>query len=122
MSVQAITPAGASALIAASTSSVQYGLLGHWDTNTIVNETSVRITLAAEDINGNIGNSSVDVVVDNAPPLAPSGLQATLVGSDIQLTWHANTESDLLGYLLYRNGKLLNWQGSPPLDPAAAVI
>ncbi|WP_425508028.1 fibronectin type III domain-containing protein, partial [Tahibacter caeni] len=37
-------------------------------------------------------------------PAAPAGLQAAAVGHVVDLTWNANTESDLLGYRVQRNG------------------
>lgn len=38
---------------------------------------------------------------DTKRPVAPSGLAAAVGDSQIALSWHANTESDLAGYLLY---------------------
>ncbi|WP_158223976.1 MULTISPECIES: fibronectin type III domain-containing protein [unclassified Cohnella] len=38
---------------------------------------------------------------DTKRPVAPSGLSAAVGDSQIALSWHANTESDLAGYLLY---------------------
>jgi chitodextrinase len=42
--------------------------------------------------------------VDTTPPAVPAGLTATPGASQVALTWSANSESDLLGYLVYRNG------------------
>jgi len=40
-----------------------------------------------------------------------------LSGLDVQTNWNPNTESDLLGYLLYRDGNLVNaGTGSLPVD------
>ena len=40
--------------------------------------------------------------VDTFPPAAPKGLQAVSGAGDINLSWDANTESDLAGYLVLR--------------------
>jgi subtilase family serine protease len=122
LSVQPTVPPGTNTPIAQSSVPVNGAPLGQWDTTTVANETQVRITLAAEDIHGNVGTSTVDVTVDNQPPAAPTGLQAVLTGDNVQASWNANTESDLLGYLLYRNGQLVGWQGSPPSDLRGAAI
>ena len=39
-------------------------------------------------------------------------LTATATGSDVTVTWKANTEPDLAGYLLYRNDQLANVSGT----------
>ncbi len=40
--------------------------------------------------------------VDNNAPSAPTGLKTTSQSGSVLLTWDANTESDLLGYMIYR--------------------
>ncbi len=57
------------------------------------------------------GNASADSNVastnvaapDTTAPSAPTGLVATVNGSDIALTWNANAESDLAGYTVRRS-------------------
>jgi hypothetical protein len=44
------------------------------------------------------------VVPDSTPPAAPSNLTATPSASSITLSWTANTESDLAGYRVLRDG------------------
>src|SRR6185503_10306406 len=115
-------PPGASTPIVQSSVPVNVARLGQWDTTTVTSETQVRITLSAEDVHGNAATSSVDVTVDNQPPSAPTGLHATASGANVLLSWNANTESDLLGYVLYRNGELVGWSGNPPTDLRGAAI
>ena len=49
--------------------------------------------------------------MDSEAPKAPSGLKATSLTGSIRLTWTANTESDLLGYMVYRyNERAAIWE------------
>ena len=67
------------------------------------------ITTQVSDASGNISRSSdAIVVVYNLPPVAPTGLIATVQGFDVSLSWNPNLETDLAGYNLYRDGILLN--------------
>jgi hypothetical protein len=54
---------------------------------------------------------SFDVSVDPAPS-PPSGIIAEWIGSDIQLTWEPNCESDFRRYWIYRD----TFPISPPID------
>ncbi|HEX6833533.1 MAG TPA: Ig-like domain-containing protein, partial [Rudaea sp.] len=108
LTLQPLAPPGAATQIAASTFPVQGQRLASWNTTSIADETSVRVHLEAEDVSGNLASVDVDVVVDNGPPAAPTGLIATLSGADVQTHWNPNSESDLLGYLLYRDNRLVN--------------
>ena len=57
----------------------------------------------------NDGNESVHsqeaeaFVMDIVPPAVPTGLTAAVDNSKVTLSWNANTESDLMGYLVYRS-------------------
>ena len=42
--------------------------------------------------------------IDNLAPLAPVNLTGNLIVNIIQLTWNANTETDLKRYIIYRDG------------------
>ncbi|MBI4288416.1 MAG: S8 family serine peptidase, partial [Chloroflexi bacterium] len=44
-------------------------------------------------------------VLDNTPPAAPAGLNATPSATSIALTWTANTEADIAGYKIYYDTK-----------------
>ena len=98
------------ALIRTSPLSTSYGSLVQWDTIGLP-QGVYSIRLEAEDLTGNINTYQVSVWIDNTPPSAPVLLSATASGSDVALLWRGNTESDLAGYLLYRNDQLANVTG-----------
>jgi subtilase family serine protease/flagellar hook assembly protein FlgD/fibronectin type 3 domain-containing protein len=108
LTAQATAPAGLAATLASSTLPVQGQVLARWNTLTLDPETAIHLHLEAEDTSGNIAAADAEVVVDNIAPAAPTGLTATVVGVDAQTHWNPNTESDLLGYLLYRDNVLVN--------------
>ncbi|MCK4511950.1 T9SS type A sorting domain-containing protein, partial [bacterium] len=62
------------------------------------------------------GEHSAVVSVDPAPS-PPSGIVAEWIGSDIQLTWAANCESDFGRYWVYRDTLPI----SPPIDSELLV-
>lgn len=103
-------------LIAESTLPVQGGEFARWPSRSYADGTAVTLRLEARDSHGNSAAAEQAVVVDNAAPAAPQGLVATLVGVDAQLSWNANAEPDLRGYLLYRNGRLVNGPAQTPAD------
>ncbi|RPJ10827.1 MAG: hypothetical protein EHM36_02705, partial [Deltaproteobacteria bacterium] len=89
---------------------ISYGSLVQWDTIDLF-EGNWVIKLEAEDLTGNVSTHQITVSVDNTAPAAPLLVSAAPSGSDVTLTWQANAESDLAGYLLYRNGQLANVSG-----------
>ncbi|WP_313916958.1 CARDB domain-containing protein [Tahibacter sp.] len=91
-------------------------VLAHWNTLAHAEEAAITLRLAARDRSGNEAASEIALVVDNLAPAAPQGLVATLQGADGAIAWTANTEPDLLGYLLYRNGRLVNGTAQLPED------
>lgn len=92
--------------------------LGVWSTLGLADGEPYRVRLEAEDLAGNVGTSEVVVTVDNEAPEPPTVLTATVVGAsgpgidDVRLDWTASDAPDLVGYLLYRDGRLVNASGA----------
>jgi flagellar hook assembly protein FlgD len=85
--------------------------LGSWNTFGLPADEYYTIRLEAEDLVGNSARDEVVVTVDNDPPAAPVLLLAEDIDDNVTLTWVANQEADLAGYLIYRNFQLLNVDG-----------
>lgn len=108
-------------LIRTSPVPIAYGSLAPWDTIGLA-DNQYSIKLEAEDISGNVSTRRIVVSIDNAPPAPPVLLTAVPTGSDVDLTWQANTEPDIAGYLLYRNDQLVNVSGTVVGDLAPYLI
>ena len=106
---QGVSPT-AWALIRTSPLSTSYGVLAQWDTLGLV-EGAYSVKLETEDTSGNVNIHQITVTVDNTPPNAPVIVAAIASAADATVTWNANTEPDLAGYLLYRNDRLANVNG-----------
>jgi hypothetical protein len=82
------------------------------DTNTANASGSVRPTIYLQaglslDENGNVVDGTPGI-----PPAAPIGLSAVATSpTSVNLTWQANTEQDLAGYKIYRNGVVIETVG-----------
>ncbi|MDY6906201.1 MAG: CARDB domain-containing protein [Thermodesulfobacteriota bacterium] len=97
-------------LLRTSPLSVSYGVLASLaDPLSSAGEYAVK--LEAEDINGNVSTCQSVFTLDDQPPTAPVLLSAQATAADVALTWEPNTEVDLAGYLVYRNGDLVNADG-----------
>lgn len=117
-----LQPAGAGVELRRSGQAVQAGELVRLDTTVLAPDLQGRLQLSAEDLVGNIATVERDIVVDNQPPAAPQGLNLQQIGADLQVSWSVNAESDLLGYVLYRNGVPVNAGAALPADLRALAL
>ena len=97
-------------LIRKSPLSTSSGMLAQWDTFSLT-EGVYSVKLEAEDLSGNVSVQTISVNIDNTPPLVPQLLTAVANVSDVTVTWKANIETDLAGYLVYRNDQLASSTG-----------
>ncbi|HLE71063.1 MAG TPA: hypothetical protein VJH87_15390, partial [Vicinamibacteria bacterium] len=66
----------------------------------------------ATDAEGNRSRSSeAAFLLRNEPPAAPSDLTGVVTGDTVDLSWTANTESDLSGYAVKREGETVSPDG-----------
>lgn len=74
----------------------------------LTNDTAYEYSLQAVDTHGNASAASSPAVratpTDLTPPAVPTGLAAVRGDGQVSLTWTANTEGDLAGYDLFRDG------------------
>ena len=73
----------------------------------LINDTTYRYTLVAVDGHGNRSVSSAAVSAtphELEAPAPPTGLTATAGDRRVDLAWNANTEPDLAGYRVLRDG------------------
>jgi len=96
------------AVLAESGRAVQGGELAVWDTHSHAEGESLTLLLEAWDRNGNHAEDRANVTIDNIAPAAPTGLTAVDSFGDGQIHWNANSESDLLGYVLLHDGVPVN--------------
>ena len=78
---------------------------------TAVTGTRYYYAVSALDAAGNEGPKSPEasaVSADNLAPAVPSGLSATPGTAQVALSWNANTEPDLAGYDVLRDGVKVN--------------
>ena len=101
------------ALIGQSALPVIGQIMAGLDTNQLLDGETYVIRLEALDITKNLEFSERSFVVDNSAPDAPINLTYQLIGAnDVQLNWNANVETDLVGYLVYRNGVIISGNGT----------
>jgi subtilase family serine protease/flagellar hook assembly protein FlgD len=87
-------------------------VVGNWNTLGLPENSVHTIKLESEDLFGSIATDSVSVTVDNTPPNAPTVLKAVPNGNNVTLSWTPSTSPDLAGYVLYRNQRVANAQGT----------
>jgi len=79
----------------------------YFNTTGLVEETTYYYEIRAYDevpLFSSFSNPVSAITLDITPPNAPKGLQAiALSGTEISISWNSNTESDLLGYLIFMN-------------------
>ena len=98
-------------LLRRSTTTAAYETAAQWLASGLPEDALYTLRLEAEDVRGNVAVVESAVTIDNLPPATPTGLAASVSVADATLTWVKNTEADLLGYLLYRDGRLVNAAG-----------
>jgi flagellar hook assembly protein FlgD/Tol biopolymer transport system component/fibronectin type 3 domain-containing protein len=98
-------------LIRRSPLPISFGSLAQWDTISGQDGAQFSIKLEGEDTSGNISITQTTITIDNKPPNVPLLLTMAANGTDVTVTWKANTETDLAGYLLFRNDQLANAKG-----------
>jgi subtilase family serine protease/flagellar hook assembly protein FlgD/Tol biopolymer transport system component len=98
--------------------------LGSIDLSQKPQGSSQTLRLEAEDTHGNVTTANVTVTVDNLAPSSPQWVSVgPPSGSTVPLSWKDNPEPDLAGYLLFRNGVLVNApSGSSPGELTADLL
>ena len=94
-------------LLQRSTLPVAAGRLGEW---LALADGSYQLALEAEDTNGNAARATRLVVVDTEPP-GPPVLTAVVRGpapDALRPEWEPGPSTDVVGHLVYRNGRLAN--------------
>ena len=89
---------------------VSAGLLGTW---TPAQAGPHALALEADDRSGNQARVVVSVMVDHTPPVSPS-LVSVVNGPQVDaltVTWQPKSGPDVIGYLVYRNGRIAKAPG-----------
>ncbi|MCX7610367.1 MAG: hypothetical protein N2043_02110 [Ignavibacterium sp.] len=77
----------------------------------VLEKTEYMYEVTAVDNKGNESNRSTALYVltaDETAPSKPTGVQAILSGTEVVIQWNENTEDDVVGYNVYRNGVKIN--------------
>lgn len=82
-----------------------------------------RVTIVDQLAQESLPSQAVTVTVeDRLPPQIPANLLVQFTGEQVQLIWAANTETDFVGYNIYRDTQVPVGRGQGPLNGATLVI
>ena len=119
LSIREVANSPPGAVLATSNIALQSAEMAVLDTLPLNQDGEYVLRLEASDLNGNTNAVENHVFVDNLPPVAPLNLSYNITNNnDVNLDWDASQESDLLGYIVYRNNEIITGNGSI----AASVI
>ena len=98
-------------LVKRSSVPVSFDTLGRWRPLT---DGDYILTLEGEDTSGNVAQDSVRVTVDNAAPVAPVLVRAEALAKpdDVEIEWTGPSDTDVDGFLVFRNGQIANAPGT----------
>ncbi len=95
-------------LVQRSTVAVAAARLGEW---LALVDGTYRLALEAEDTNGNAARATRGVVVDTKPAAAPvltAVVKEATPADALRPEWEPSASTDVVGHLVYRNGRLAN--------------
>lgn len=78
-------------------------------------EGTYRIFLYLKNDPDEYGLNSTEIRLDNTPPSAPTGLEASPGNHKVYLAWNRGSESDLQGYRIYYGTKSGIYDAGPPI-------
>ena len=82
-----------------------------------------RVTIIDQLAQESLPSQAVTVTIeDRLPPLIPGNILVQLTGDRVQLIWEANTESDFIGYNIYRDTQVPVSHGQAPLNGATLIL
>ncbi len=95
-----------------SNAPASFSTIHQWDCTLLDGE--LILTLEAEDTHGNAASVETRVTVDNVAPSAPVLISAEAVAGsdDVEVIWGTIDDTDVRGYLVYRNGQVANAPGT----------
>jgi hypothetical protein len=101
-------------LLGKAEQSVQNGTIWNWQA--LPPDGLYTLRIKATDRAENVSEILTEYVVDTTPPAPPTGLTSEIAtGNEVHLSWNANSEADLVGYHVYRDGNRLT------TDPVTAT-
>lgn len=98
-----------------STATVSGGQLSTLDIPGAMHGQIYEVRLESEDTHANKAQAIVNIIIDEQAPAAPV-LAATANGNNVSLSWQLAATPDLSGFLLFRDGVLVNGGKDLPTD------